>query len=104
MKMPCFFIDTSVLKQMFEGKNEGEAKKLNIMMKKLKDDGKDINAKTSMSCFLRAIFLAEGNPNIQEIQKTLSFLQVMPSFADFRNGKAVMDETIKMVGIIGRQG
>jgi len=91
----AMLIDSSVLQNMFEGKNEGKAGEVQDLLKKMKDSGaKEIKCVTPMSSFLRAIFLANSNVTIKEIQRTLSYLKIMPSFADFKDEKAVTNEVI----------
>ena len=98
MIQPLFIIDTSVLKNMFEG--EENANKLMNKFKELKYANKDVKAITTMSCLLRAIFLSDSEIKIKEIQKTLNFIVVHPSFADFKNEKAVIDEVLKLASIL----
>ena len=63
---------------------------------------KKVTAVTTLSAFLRAIYLSDPNVEINKIQKTLSFLQVAPSFADFKKGDSVRDEIIRFAGIMSR--
>lgn len=94
-------MDESVLKDMFEGKNkDNRAEELMFMMKKVNDGGGKLDVKVPMSHFLRAIFLSEPNTPIKNIQKVLSFTEVIPSFADFKDKKACMDEIIMIAKAI----
>ena len=99
----CMFIDSSALKNMFEGKNKEHSDDLLKKMKEIKDMGGKFKAITTLSSFLRAIFLADSNVQINKIQKTLSFLEVMPSFADFKNEEAVRNEVIELAKILSRK-
>lgn len=92
-------IDCSALIDMFNGDKKNKADELLKMMKTLNDNGKKLKIFTPTASFLRAVFLADPEKNIQNIQKTLTFLEVMPSFADFKNEKAVRDEIIKVAEI-----
>lgn len=91
-------IDSSALKDIFEGKNKGKANDLMQKMKEINDSGGKLIAVTTLSSFLRAIYLSDPNVNINKIQKTLSFLQIAPSSADFKNEKEVRDEIIRFAG------
>jgi len=95
-------IDSSALKSMFDGKDEHgkPSTELSKKLKELKDSGKDILCKIPMSHFLRAIFLADPNTPIKEVQKVLSFSQIIPSFADFKDKDACMNEMIEIAKII----
>jgi len=92
--LPVFFIDHSALKDMFEGKEAGD--KLVRKFYDLKNRGLEIKAITSMSCFLRAIYLTDPNTNINSIQKTLSFLKIIPSSSNFTIEREVIDEVLKL--------
>lgn len=96
-----FFVDHLALKAMFEGKGKG--KEILKEINDLKYKGVDISVSTTMSCFLRALFLADPKLKIGTIQKTLNFLKVGPSFADFKSEKQVTDEIMKVVRINGRR-
>jgi len=91
-------IAEDVLKKMFEG--EDEANEILKKMKEMDDVDAPFFAITTMSSFLRAIYLADPKTNINNIQKTLSFLQIVPSVADFKKEEAVMDEIIKFAGAV----
>ncbi len=78
--IPAFIIDDSVLKDFFEGKNKSSSNDLLKKLKRIDDDGKDVIAITTLSAFLRAIYLADSKVSIGKIQKTLSFIQVHQSF------------------------
>lgn len=99
-----FLIDDSALKDMFEGKNKGSSDDLLKKLKKMNDGGMNIKALTTLSAFLRAIFLSDPKVEIGKIQKALSFLQVAPSFADFKNGDAVRNEIMIVAKIISDRG
>lgn len=88
-------VDESVLRKMFKGKNEERSGDLLTQMKDIKDRGAPLKAVTTLSSFLRAIFLLEPDTTVKDIQRTLSFLEIAPSFADFKNGKAVTDEVVE---------
>ena len=97
---PNFIIDDSALKDMFEGKNKGSSNNLLKKLKEMNDSGMKVTAVTTLSAFLRAIFLSDSKVEIGKIQKMLSFLQVAPSFADFKNGDAVRDEIMQFANIM----
>jgi len=90
-EMPAFVIDWSALKDIFEGKNKGHSNDLLKKLKEMNDSGANITALTPLSSFLRAIYISDPEVKIGSIQKTLSFLKVMPSFADFKSEKSCRD-------------
>ena len=98
--MPNFVIDDSALKDIFEGNDKGSSNKLLMKLKEMDDSGMKITAITTLSAFLRAIYLSDPKVKINKIQKTLSFLQVVPSFADFKIEKEVREEIIKFAHIM----
>lgn len=93
----AIFIDCSAMKDIFNGENKGKSKELLGKLKEMNDSGVKIKVVTSMSNFLRAIWLSNPEAKIQDIQKTLSFLDIGFSIADFKNEKDVLEETIKIV-------
>lgn len=101
-QIPGFIIDSSALKDMFEGKNKGHASDLLKKLKEMNDSGMKINAVTTLSSFLRAIYLSDPKVEIGKIQKTLSFLQVYSSFTDFKNEKDVRDEIMELAQFMSR--
>jgi hypothetical protein len=94
----AFLIDNSALISIFEGKNKG--KELLDKLNDMKYKGRTVKAVTPLASFLRAIYLADPETKISSIQKTLNFLDVVPSFADFRDEKAVMEEIIRVAQLI----
>jgi len=100
-KPSIILIDESVLRQMFAGSNKGNAGEVMMKLKEMYDKGIPIKAMTTLSSFLRAIFLLETNTPINNIQKTLSFLEVAPSFSDFKNEVAVRDELLEFAKVMG---
>jgi hypothetical protein len=99
-KETIIFFDDSALKAMFEGDGIKKAKQLLEVMNKVDYANGGLIVKTSISCFLRAIFLADGETKIKDIQKCLNFLQVLPSFADFKDGDAVTKEVLKIADLL----
>jgi hypothetical protein len=95
MEIPNFFIDWSALKGMFAG--EGSGGELLKKIKDMKNKGIDIKVTTTLSNFLRAIWLSNPEIKIQDIQKTMSFLEIGFSMADFKNEKDVLEETLRIV-------
>lgn len=101
-------IDESVLTPMFKGTNvKGtRAKDLMDKMKKINDMGgrEKLRVLTPMSHFLRALFLADPETPIKNIQKVLSFATILPSFADFKDKEACMQEMVLMAQTIQENG
>ena len=92
---PIFFIDSSALKDMFEGENETS----NALLKKCKEmNDKDcgIEMITTSSSFLRAIYMLKQGSNIENIQKVLSFIVIAPSLADHKNDDEVTKELLTL--------
>ena len=97
-------VDESGLREMFEGNSKSKAKEVMQMMKKIKDGGGKLIVKTPMSHFLRAIFLADSKVPIKNIQKVLSFIEIIPSFADFKSKKSCTDEMILIAKVLSKFG
>jgi hypothetical protein len=97
-KAVALLIDSSALKDMFEGKNSG--KELLEKMTELNNKGIEIKAMTPMASFLRAIYLADPETKIQPIQKALNFLDIAFSMADFKSEEQTRNEIIKIAGMI----
>ena len=98
----AFLVDESVLRPMFEGKSgKSKAKEVMMMMKEIKDKGRDLTVKTPMSHFLRALWTADPNTTLKNVQKTMSFLDIIPSFADFKSEKSCMDEMLMIAKVMG---
>lgn len=91
-KEPLIILDSDTLKGMFEGSKDG--KKLVKKFNDIKYSGKKNIVVTSKAAFLRAIFMADSKVNIHEIQKTLNFLDVGPSQANFMDGDEVRAEIV----------
>ncbi len=93
-------IDSSALQGMFEGKEDGKK-----LLEKLNEMGyeqsNNVVAVSPMSSFLRAIYLSDSEVKIGAIQKALNFLQIAPSFADFKDEKAVINEILAMANAFG---
>lgn len=92
-------IDWSTLKEMFEGDNKGKAKEVNELLARMKGHGAEIRVLVPMSHFLRALYLMNPKKNVREIQKLLEYAEVVPSFANFKDEKACMDEIINIAKI-----
>lgn len=101
-EIPNILIDSSALKDMFESKNKG--KELVKKLKEVNDRGCEVCARTTLSSFLRAIWLCEPETKITQIQKTLSFLKIIPSTVNFKDEKAVRDEIIEVAHILSGVG
>lgn len=100
IKKPGFLIAGDILQKMFEGKKD-KSKEVMEIMKRVNDSGKEVIVKTPMSHFLRAIWLSDPKTPIQNIQKVLSFTEIIPSFANFKNEKECVDEVIMIAKIFG---
>lgn len=101
---PLFFIDDSVLLPMFEGRNDKQAKDLLDKMKKNNDENKKLDVMALQSSFLRALWLCNPQSSVQNIQKVLSFIRVVPSFADFKNEEQCREELLKVVTAFAKLG
>lgn len=98
-------VDSSALKDMFEGGNTKENSSYKLMQKMKENHELELpmNIITPMSHFLRAIFLSDPKTPIENIQKVLSFIDVRPSFADFKDKDDCMNEIISIAKILGRK-
>jgi hypothetical protein len=93
-----FIIDSSALKEFFEGKNSGD--ELTKKLKKMDELGNKQIVTTTMSAFFRAVWLCEPEMNINRIQKVLGILSIAPSFADFKDENAVRLELMNFAKIM----
>jgi hypothetical protein len=104
IKKSIFIIDSSVLVNMFNG---DESKKSIEVMNKLKN-ANDLNqglpALTTSASFFRALFLANPDVKIQNIQKVLSFITICPSFADIKDKEAVTKELLTFAESVNKNG
>ena len=100
--MVTFFIDSSALIDMFNGENKGSSKECLDKMKEMNDRKIPFKVITSKANFLRAIWLANPDAKINDIQKVLSFIEVGPSHpsVDFKKKEDVMNETVKIAKAI----
>ena len=89
-KNPAFIIDSSALKDMFEGKKEGD--KLLALLKERDNSGKNIFMITPAASFLRALFLADPEIKIGVIQKAMSIMKIIYLGVDYQDEKKVTDE------------
>lgn len=101
---PVFLIDYSALSGMFNGENKEHSNDFLMKMKEMNDKGMEVKAVTTLSNFLRAIWISNPKATIQNIQKTLSFLNITFSFSDFRREKDVINETIEVAKMISERG
>jgi len=94
-------IDSSVLKSMIEGDTEKMGQQFTELLKKMNDleNKKHLEVFTTSSSLFRAIFLSNEKTNINNLQKILSFISIVPSFADFKNEEAVRNEIIEVAKI-----
>jgi len=99
-EFPSIIIDYSALKDLFEGTKAG--KEIVRKLKERKDLGKPVVVVTTIANFLRAVWLADPEVKINDIQKTLSFLTVMNSGANFMDEQAVINEIIKIAETISK--
>ena len=96
-----FLLAEDVLRDMFEGKNRAKGQKMMKMFKKMNDGGAKFIVKAPMSHFLRAIWLSNPETPIKNIQKVLSFTEVVPKIADFKSEKECMDEILMIDKLMG---
>lgn len=101
-KIPCFVIDTSVLKNMFDGSEDSDGKKMLKKLKEIKDSGKNLFAFATKSCFLRAIYLSDPETSINNIQKTLGFLKVVNDDINFMDEKAVLNGVLTLANSLSQ--
>ncbi len=108
MEKVSMFLAHDVIKDIIEGKNKGKSKELSILMKRM-DDDKKTNSKNQMEFvtnttnLFRAIWLANPDSNINQLQKLLSYTKIIPvGFADFKNEKEVIEETIRIVKTLSK--
>ena len=88
------------MKEMIEGKGHGKE-----LLETIVNVGKDIKIPmiTTMANLLRAIYLSDENTNIKQLKKIIEITKVFPSFADFRDEKKVIEETIKVANALSKK-
>lgn len=91
-----FLVSCDVLKEMIEGRNENNSGEVLSKLKLIKDGGGKLLAITPMASLLRAIWLADSNANIHNLQKVLSVIDILFSSAVFKNEEEVITEMIKI--------
>ncbi len=108
MRKIAVFLAHDVIQDIIEGKNKGRSKELSILMRRV-DDDKETNSKNQMqfvtntSNIFRAIWLANPDSNINQLQKLLSYTRIIPvGFADFKNEKEVIKETVRIVKTLSK--
>lgn len=93
------FIASDIFTNILDGDEQAQSM---IRMIKEISEGKNpdhVKFKTNQSNLLRGIWLAKETSNIQMLQKIISCVEVLPSFANFKDGEAVVRETILMIKI-----
>lgn len=100
--IPAFFIDYSALRDMFNGENKGQSAELLKKFKDIHNSGKPMKIVTTKANFLRAIWLANPEVKINNVQKILNFLEIMPFIVetDFKNENKVREETIQVAKLL----
>lgn len=100
------FVATDVIQKMFEGENTKGTPAVELMkkMKVIKDMGGKMEVKTTLSHFLRAIYMLDPDTPVKNIQKVLSFTTVIPSFADFKNEKECIKEFMIIAKVMAKKG
>jgi hypothetical protein len=97
-KKPVFLIDASTLQLMFEESKNEKSVELMSKLKEIKDGGKPLDVIIPMNQLLRAIWLSNPEAKIKNIQKVLSFSEIIPTREDFKKEQEVMEETLKLLG------
>lgn len=94
--IPLFIVDTSVLVEMFEGNNDKYSLDVLNKLRDMKAKGLPFKAATTLSAFLRAIWKANSNCTIKEIQNAIETFKIMPTFeCDYKDKKKVTNDIIK---------
>ena len=93
MNCPLFIIDTSMMKDVFNGRALN-----NLFFKKMlarNQDGRPFVAMTTFSSFQRAIYLSEDNGSFKNIKLIMDLISIKYSHADYKDGNAVEAELLK---------
>lgn len=101
-EIPCMIIDCSVLKEIFSERKKSKA--LITKIKLLNKKGINVIAFTTQSSFLRAIMLSKSDTKIKSLQEVLEIIEILPSFSNFLDDKAVTDEILYLANTMGKLG
>lgn len=95
---PVFVIDASVLKHMIEGNNENKSKEMLDLITKIKKKGGDIKTVSTASSLLYAIYTANPETKLKDVQKTMKILKVMAMspFVEFKTEKDAIESVVKL--------
>lgn len=101
---PAFLIETSVLKSMLEDDGENKGKELLDKFLLMKSKGIKIKCFTTNASLLRAIWLSKPDNKIENLQKLIGILDILPSYANFANEKEVVEEIITVAKTLSERG
>jgi hypothetical protein len=94
-KNPVFIIDDSVMKEMIEGNNKQRAIDMLDNLVKIKNHKRTI-AFTPMSALLAAISISNPKSSIENLQKILNAVIIVPDMTNFKDEKSVREHLIKL--------
>lgn len=92
-------ITEEILRDMINNDNSNKAIDILKKLKEIKDSSPNqdrLNSITTQSSFLRAIWMAEPESTMANLQKIIDVCDIIPSFADLRNEDKVRDEIINL--------
>ncbi len=100
-EIPLFIMDASVIVKIFEGKNDEHSREVIDMIAKMKAKGMPFQAVTTLSSFLRAVWLADSRSNIKEIQKFIETFKILPTLEiDYKNEDKVRNDIIEFANMM----
>lgn len=99
------FIDSSSLLEMVNG-TEGVGDDINVKLKEIKDSriADRFIVNSTVAQLLRAVFLANPETKIQNLQKILSYIELVPSSnnVDYKSEESCRDEVLKIMKIVAQ--
>ncbi len=100
-----FVLDNNILKAIINNDDSKKTLQAFDRMKKMKKEfpEKTIVA-TTMASLLRAIHLADEESTIERVQEILENVSVIPTNANFKNEKDVMEDLIEFARSFGSLG
>jgi len=98
-----FLIDSSALKDIFEGNKENKSLELLEGLEKI-NSHKNMKEQMKLialnSSFLRAIYLMNKDVSVENVKRVLEIIQFVPNTLDFKDGKQEIDSVIKFSKLI----
>ena len=93
-----FIIDSSALKSIFEGNENNKGKEMLDNFEKINKvvlEGNKTRMIALTSSFLRAIYLMDKTKSVENIQRVLEFIELVPNISNFKDSEKEVNDVIK---------